>query len=153
MRVCVVIGLLCVLAPARAAPERFSSGSARVALIELFTSEGCSSCPPADRWLAALRDDPGLWREFVPVEFHVNYWDGLGWRDRLSTREFTAREYAYASAWGASNVFTPCFVRNGERWNPLRDAPGTPGAPAGVLAVDVGDDGVCRAEFTPGPEA
>jgi len=153
MRVCLVIGLMCALAPAGAASERFSSGSARVALIELFTSEGCSSCPPADRWHGALRTDPGLWRDFVPVEFHVNYWDGLGWRDRLSTGEFTARQYAYASAWGASNVFTPCFVRNGYRWNPLRDAAGPPGTPAGVLAVDVGDDGVCRAKFTPAPAA
>src|SRR5450432_1176256 len=80
---------------------RFTSGSSQVALVELYTSEGCSSCPPADQWLGALKDDAGLWKEFVPVEFHVNYWDSLGWKDRLSSPAYTAREYAYASAWGS----------------------------------------------------
>jgi hypothetical protein len=150
------VGLLCAAASFAAEPLRFSSGSTRVALIELFTSEGCSSCPPADRWLGALRADPGLWKEFVPVEFHVNYWDSLGWKDCLSTREFTAREYAYASAWGSASVYTPCFVRNGAPWKPLRGETGGPGGPgpvAGVLSIEVEDDGVCLAEFTPGPAA
>ncbi len=153
MRTPIAIALLFTSASLAAEPLHFSSGPSRVALIELFTSEGCSSCPPADRWLGALRGDPGLWKEFVPVEFHVNYWDSLGWRDRLSTREFTAREYAYASAWGSANVYTPCFVRNGEAWKPVWGVPGQQGAPAGVLSVEVGDNGVCRAEFKPGPAA
>jgi hypothetical protein len=151
MRVWVVIGLLGALAPRGEASERFSSGPAHVALIELYTSEGCSSCPPADRWLGALKGDPGLWKDFVPVEFHVNYWDGLGWKDRLSTREFTTREYAYASAWGSGNVYTPCFVRNGEQWKPFWGRPAGPGAQTGVLSVEIGDDGVCLVEFSPGP--
>jgi len=121
-----------------------------VTLIELYTSEGCSSCPPADRWLGELRGKSGLWTEFVPLEFHVNYWDSLGWKDRLSTREFTAREYAYASAWGSSNVYTPCFVRNGEEWKPLWGTPAASAANAGSLSIEIRDDGVCRAEFTPG---
>lgn len=153
MKACIAAGLLCALAPLGGASERFSGGPSRVALIELFTSEGCSSCPPADRWLGALRADPGLWKDFVPVEFHVNYWDSLGWKDRLSTREFTAREYAYASAWGSPNVYTPCFVRNGEAWKPLWGSPGAAGAPTGVLSIEVGDDGLCRTEFRPGPAA
>ena len=57
----------------------FSSGEQHVALIELFTSEGCSSCPPADHWLSALKSEPGLWKDFVPVAFHVDYWDDIGW--------------------------------------------------------------------------
>jgi hypothetical protein len=134
-----------------AAAERFSSGPSRVVLIELYTSEGCSSCPPADRWLGSLRGDPGLWKDFVPVAFHVTYWDGLGWKDRLSAREFTAREYAYASSWGSSTVYTPCFVRNGEQWKPVWGRPAGPAAPIGVLTVEVGDDRMCRAEFRPGP--
>jgi len=144
-------GLLLGAASLAADPLTFSSGASRVALIELFTSEGCSSCPAADRWLAALRADPGLWRAFVPVEFHVNYWDRLGWKDRLSTREFTARQYAYAAAWGGSNVYTPCFVRNGERWNPLMGRTDPPGGAAGVLSVEIGDHGACGAEFAPAP--
>jgi len=153
MRVCVVIALLSALVPPGMASERFSSGPARIALIELFTSEGCSSCPPAELWLGQLRDNPGLWKEFVPLQFHVNYWDNLGWKDRLSSREFTAREYAYASAWGSGTVYTPCFVRNGEQWRPLWGTAGGPGPSTGLLSVVLGDAGVCRAEFIPGPAA
>lgn len=98
------------------AETTFSSGPHRVAVIELFTSEGCSSCPPADAWLAGLRDRPGLWRDFVPVGWHVNYWDKLGWKDIYATKAFTSREYAYASFWEAGSVYTPCFVRNGAEW-------------------------------------
>jgi hypothetical protein len=147
------MALLFALAPLGAEPARFTSGPARVALIELYTSEGCSSCPPADKWLGELRGNPGLWKDFVPVEFHVNYWDDLGWKDQLSTLGFTSREYAYASAWGSRNVYTPCFVRNGEEWKPQWGAVGGPAAPMGVLSVVVGDDGGCRVEFKPGPSA
>jgi hypothetical protein len=132
-----------------AEPLHFSSGPSRIALIELYTSEGCSSCPPADRWLGALAGQPGLWRDFVPVEFHVNYWDSLGWKDRLSTPEFTAREYAYSSAWGSQNVYTPCFVRNGAEWKPLEGDTSASGERAGILSVEVGDDGNCRVVFHP----
>src|SRR5262249_21741196 len=76
-----------------AEPQRFESGPTRVALIELYTSEGCSSCPPAEKWLGTLRDDNGLWKTFVPVAWHVNYWDKLGWPDRFASREGTQREY------------------------------------------------------------
>lgn len=124
-----------------------------MALIELYTSEGCSSCPPADQWLGTLADKPGLWKEFVPVEFHVNYWDSLGWKDRLATRDFTAREYAYSSAWGSPNVYTPCFVRNGAEWKPLQGGPTAGNDTSGILSVEVGDDGKCKVEFQPGPGA
>src|ERR1017187_258248 len=93
------------LALSAAEPLRFASGPAHVALVELYTSEGCSSCPPAERWLAARRDDPGLWRDFVPIAFHVDYWNQLGWPDRFSTREFTQRQYALATAWGGDSVY------------------------------------------------
>jgi hypothetical protein len=145
-----VLGLLGAVAAVSAEPQRFSSGTARVSLIELYTSEGCSSCPPADQWLGSLAAKPGLWTEFVPVEFHVNYWDSLGWKDRLSTRAFTERQYAYSSAWGSSNVYTPCFVRNGEEWRPLLGAAPPKGGPAGTLSVEL-VGGACRAEFTPAP--
>jgi hypothetical protein len=135
-----------------AEPLRFTSGNAQVALIELYTSEGCSSCPPADHWLGALKDDAALWREFVPVEFHVNYWDSLGWKDRLSSPGYTAREYAYASAWGSQNVYTPCFVRNGSEWKPSwGGAAGPQGGPAGRLEVVVAGDGGCSVTYAPGP--
>jgi hypothetical protein len=132
-----------------AAVARLSSGPGRVALIELFTSEGCSSCPPAEQWLSGLRSQPGLWRDFVPVSYHVDYWDRLGWRDRFATRAFTARQYAVARAWGGGSVYTPCFVRNGEEWRPRGRATEAAEAEAGMLVVEVGGDGVCRVEFSP----
>ncbi len=126
-----------------------SSGTGRVALVELFTSEGCSSCPPADRWLEDLRSQPGLWRDFVPVGFHVNYWDNLGWPDRFASRQFTQRQYALASAWRGNSVYTPCFVRNGQEWHPDGDAPVRVAGKPGMLAVSMGEDGICRVRFTP----
>ena len=112
----------------------FRSGPARVALIELFTSEGCSSCPPAEKWLGDLRPSPALWREFVPVAFHVNYWDHLGWRDPLAAKAFTDRQHDYATAWNANSVYTPCFVRDGAEWRPNGTPAGDRGA-AGDLVV------------------
>ena len=139
-------------ATASAAEPVFRSGPGRVALIELYTSEGCSSCPPAEKWLGGLRDDAGLWQTFVPVAFHVNYWDHLGWRDALATKAFTDREHAYARAWGAETVYTPCFVRNGSEWHPndrLRADRGAPEAGTLVLTWQTVTN-TCRVEFTPG---
>ena len=88
----------------------------RTSLVELYTSEGCSSCPPAEAWLSKLVDSPKLWAEFVPVSFHVDYWDNLGWRDRFASRAWTARQRDYASTWGSSTVYTPGFVLDGREW-------------------------------------
>lgn len=150
MRIAVAIAMLGILSDRADASTRFSNGPERTALIELFTSEGCSSCPVADAWLRGLRSKPGLWRDFVPIEFHVNYWDSLGWKDRFATAETTDREYAYAKAWGCQ-PYTPCFARNGVQWKPGWGTVTGPGAPTGVLSVDVGDDGICRVSFFPGP--
>lgn len=107
-----------LLGGALRATQHFQSGLQRVDLLELYTSEGCSSCPPAEKWFGELQHDPGLWREFVPVAFHVNYWDRLGWRDILASKPFTDRQYAYAATWKTASVYTPCFVRNGAEWRP-----------------------------------
>lgn len=154
MKGIVVASLLLTSVAVASEPVRFASGSSRVCLIELYTSEGCSSCPPADQWLGGLVRDAGLWKSFVPVEFHVNYWDNLGWKDRLSNPDYTAREYAYASAWGSANVYTPCFVRNGSEWRrSWGSSPGdigSPGRAVGELSVTLSADGVCRATFVSG---
>jgi hypothetical protein len=134
------------------AGQTIQSGPSRVALIELYTSEGCSSCPPAEAWLNELRQDRGLWREFVPVAFHVNYWDRLGWRDVLASKAFTEREHAYAAAWNASSVYTPCFVRNGAEWRPRGTRPmmDTKTSDAGQLTLKwEAANRTCRVEFTP----
>ncbi|MEM9305123.1 MAG: DUF1223 domain-containing protein [Pseudomonadota bacterium] len=98
-----------------AEPLRLESGTARVHLLELYTSEGCSSCPPADRWLSTLKDDPRLWREVVPVALHVDYWDYLGWEDRFATAENSLRQRDLARA-GRFQVYTPGFVLGGREW-------------------------------------
>ena len=141
-------GMCCVaFAPLRGGEQILRSGVERVSLIELFTSEGCSSCPPAERWLGTLHDAPGLWRDFVPVAFHVDYWNRLGWPDAFSTRENTQRQYAYAKAWGTASVYTPCFVRDGAEWRGNRTLAGS-GKNVGVLTATYDGDSV-KAEFAP----
>src|SRR6201987_4288552 len=92
---------------ARADQLRFESGEKRVSFVELFTSEGCSSCPPAERTLSKLTTHPSLWKTFVPVAFHVNYSDKLGWKDRLASVEFKQRQHTYGGGWGGNKVFNP----------------------------------------------
>jgi len=126
----------------------FTSGPAQVALLELFTSEGCSSCPPAEEALARLRDDPRLWKEVVPVAFHVTYFDSRAWRDKFASKTFTARQYAYAREWSAENVYTPCLVHNGVEFRSNGKA-GTTAAPPGVLQAEWLGDGRVRVLFQP----
>lgn len=134
-----------------AEPRRFTSGPNRVSLIELYTSEGCSSCPPAERWLASLRDAPGLWRDFVPVALHVNYWDRLGWPDRFATREFTQRQYTHAAKWDSQSVYTPCFVRDGAEWHAESLPPAALTEKIGVLDLTFQPGDKARAEFAAAP--
>src|ERR1700752_1309825 len=94
---------------ARGDQLRFQSGEKRVAFVELFTSEGCSSCPPAEQTLSKLTTHPPFWKAVVPVAFHVNYWDHLGWKDRLASIEFTQGQRTYASDWRSDPVYTPEF--------------------------------------------
>lgn len=84
-----------------------------VAVVELFTSEGCSSCPPADRLLRdlAARGDARLF----PLAFHVDYWNRLGWRDPFSDAAYSRRQRAYARAVGSGRVYTPQMIVNGQR--------------------------------------
>jgi hypothetical protein len=103
----------CFPGAAQAGESVFASGPNKVHLLELFTSEGCSSCPPAEEWLTKLKQNPGLWRDFVPVAFHVDYWDHLGWRDRFASKEWTARQQTYATRWNAESIYTPGFVIDG----------------------------------------
>ncbi len=92
------------------------SRAERVSLLELYTSEGCSSCPPADRWLSDLRHDPRLWQMVVPVAFHVDYWDYIGWPDRFSSPRYSQRQRSYARNGHVGSVYTPGFVLAGKEW-------------------------------------
>jgi len=95
----------------------FESGPGKTTLLELYSSEGCSSCPPAEVWISKLKKNPDLWKKFVPVVFHVDYWDYLGWPDSFATPAFTQRQRNYSLAWGKKgSVYTPGFVTNGKEW-------------------------------------
>jgi len=93
---------------------QFQSGTNRTALIELYTSEGCSSCPPAEELFSQLKAHPRLWIDFVPAAFHVDYWDYLGWRDPLGAAEYSERQRGYAAEWKSRSVYTPGFVVDGK---------------------------------------
>ena len=129
----------------------FESGETQSTLIELFTSEGCSSCPPAEKWLNGLKSDQELWKKIIPVAFHVDYWDRLGWRDRFAKPEFTSRQQHYAAAWGGDSVYTPGFVVNGKEWRGWFGGNATPtsSTKVGVFRVSLGADGKLSASFIP----
>lgn len=89
-------------------------------MLELYTSQGCSSCPPADRWLSGLKGQPGLWTRVVPVAFHVDYWDYIGWRDPFARAEYSQRQRRYAREGGVRTVYTPGVMLNGADWRDWR---------------------------------
>jgi hypothetical protein len=116
----------------------FQSSDHQTALLELYTSEGCSGCPPAEAWLSQLKNLPRLWKDFVPVAFHVDYWDYLGWRDPWATKGFSERQRSYAQPWGSDSVYTPGFVLNGKEWGAgsgLNDGPLASTTRGGMLKV------------------
>jgi hypothetical protein len=129
----------------------FQSADRRTSLLELFTSEGCSSCPPAEAWLSRLKDSPALWKEFVPVAFHVDYWDYLGWRDKWGSKAFSERQQTYAQSWHSDSVYTPGFVLNGKEWrswSSLKNGPDPSSLQAGVLEVTSTDLNHWHVEFS-----
>jgi hypothetical protein len=89
-------------------PQEFSPSRINY-VIELFTSQGCSFCPRADQWLAAIAREPDV----VAISFPVDYWDYIGWRDTLASPASTARQKAYASAHGDGHIYTPQVIVNG----------------------------------------
>lgn len=94
----------------------FSSSANQTAVVELYTSQGCSSCPPAEKWMNALRKDPGLWSRFVPLAFHVDYWDRLGWPDPYANEQYTERQYQHRRENNIRSVYTPGVILSGEEW-------------------------------------
>lgn len=85
------------------------------AVVELFTSQGCSSCPRADQYLSDIIDDAESdGKKVIALSFHVDYWNRLGWKDPYSSQANTRRQYAYAQSMRSSNVYTPQMVVNGK---------------------------------------
>ena len=122
----------------------FESKPARTHLIELFTSEGCSSCPPAEAWLNNLKNEPRLWQDFVPIAFHVDYWDHLGWRDPFASKTWTERQADYSARWKSESVYTPAFVLDGVAWRNTALPPVATETP-GVLKIAINGERVMAA--------
>ncbi len=94
--------------------EKSSESHQPSSVIELFTSQGCSSCPPANKFAAKLAED----EDKLVLTYGVTYWDYLGWKDTFGDPEFTARQRDYGKALGASNIYTPQLVLNGSAHSP-----------------------------------
>lgn len=90
-------------------------GVRKAVIVELFTSEGCSSCPPADQFFSRIAGQKVNGAEIIPLGFHVDYWDGQGWRDRFSSSEYTHRQQWYAERLKLDGPYTPQMVVDGTR--------------------------------------
>ena len=107
-----IVGLgLFAIAPSWVCTAGEVSQSRPVGVVELFTSQGCSSCPKADAAFAKIAEAENV----VTISYHIDYWNYLGWPDTLGAKENTDRQYAYAKTLGNNNVFTPQIVLNGQQ--------------------------------------
>jgi len=119
MRSLVLVALMAVSIAAHPADCTVRSGAQTAALVELYTSEGCSSCPPADRWLSSLAK-PGVKARVVPIAFHINYWDYIGWKDLYADERYSERQRDLARVFGAHSVYTPQVVIGGRDYRGWR---------------------------------
>jgi hypothetical protein len=111
----ILVALLFVCS-SEANAQTLTSPNHQTVVLELYTSQGCSSCPPAERWISGFTDDPKLWNELIPINFRVDYWDYLGWKDRYSNPLFSARQRRYQHIGNSRTVATPGFIVNGQGW-------------------------------------
>jgi hypothetical protein len=95
-------------------PIVVNSGDRQTAVVELYTSEGCSSCPRADRWLEKLVTAPQQDLDLLALAFHVDYWDHLGWKDRFSNVDYTKRQRVLGANNRQRTIYTPEFFVNGK---------------------------------------
>ena len=121
-----------VSAPGFAAGCSARSGPETTALVELYTSEGCDSCPPADRWLSTSFKPGATGAKAIALAFHVDYWDRLGWKDRFATAAYTERQYDVTRTGGARFAYTPQVVIQGKDFSDWRGK----GAPAALAAIN-----------------
>jgi len=137
MKRAILIGALLFAASAQATAQEFSSGATQTVMVELYTSEGCSSCPPAEQYLNGFVGNQMLWTRFIPMAWHVDYWDYLGWRDRFATAAHSSRQRAYARSLHAPTIYTPAFFINGQSWRPgfFNKLPDPPTRQVGALHV------------------
>ncbi|WP_163834229.1 DUF1223 domain-containing protein [Spartinivicinus ruber] len=140
---CVVRYILLVisgLASFTVVGQQFSHQGPPARIVELYTSEGCSSCPPADRSLSKLTKASGLWQEVIPLAFHVDYWNWLGWKDRFSKAEYSERQRALSANGNVRSVYTPGWVVDGAEWRGWFKGQALPpqkSQPAPLLTLDL----------------
>jgi hypothetical protein len=132
---CVALTLAGGATAARAQACVAESGARVPVVVELYTSEGCNSCPPADRWLSTLKDKPGV----LAAAFHVDYWDRLGWKDRFASPRYSERQAQLQAAAGARFSYTPQVLVNGADWRRWPELPG--GASSAPLRMALQRDG------------
>lgn len=131
--------------------ETFESTAAQVTLVEVFSSERCGSCPAAADWVRNMGSQSALWKKFVPVIMHVDYWDESGWKDVFVAPAFTERQSLYSRVWGNTTPYTPCVVMNGFAWQGWVNliTPPTIQASPGVLKAETQGTGRFKIIFTP----
>jgi hypothetical protein len=127
----------------------FKSQAFQTPVLELYTSEGCSSCPPADQWLSQMIRLPSDQLNALALALHVDYWDYIGWKDPYASAQYTQRQRSIAQANRQSSIYTPEFVLNGKEIRGTRgiiknikQANQTPADVALNLKVDKQDDHV-----------
>ena len=132
-RMAALVAAIFAVTPAAATPAcKAESGRQTVALVELYTSEGCDSCPPADRWLSSMFAPGIAGASAVALAFHVDYWDRLGWKDRFASPAWTKRQYDSARAVKSDLVYTPQVLLQGRD---LRDWHAEKRSAAAIAAV------------------
>ena len=107
--VCAALGMAFTGCLSMSGAAKAQDNSTRTSVLELYTSQGCKSCPQADKNLASYADDPNV----LALSFHVNYWDYMGWRDTLASQDNTDRQNAYRNSFNAKMVYTPQAIVNG----------------------------------------
>jgi hypothetical protein len=126
------------------------SPATQTPVLELYTSEGCSSCPPADRWLSGLKQAAAEGK-VVAQAFHVGYWDYIGWVDRFATPAHTTRQRQIASFNKLRSIYTPQLVRNGADWRDYdRALVSSPGPAPVAIRIDRRESDAFEATIQPG---
>ena len=142
MRILIATACAAMSAAALAAPDAACVAKSQPTLtpvVEVYTSEGCSSCPPADKWLSTLKDDVAKGR-VVAQGFHVGYWDYIGWVDRFANPAYTDRQRKIATWNRIGSIYTPQIVRNGQDWREERVVLAPEPAKAGIELRKTADD-------------
>lgn len=133
------VAIIVLMMPLSAfAKTTYTSSKTKVHMLELFSTQSCSSCPPAQEWVNGLKKSKYLWKTFIPVVFHVDYWNYLGWKDPFSSPIYTRRQKDYASELFQPTAYTPMFVLDGEvtRSHLAEKKLSLIGADVGILRVE-----------------